>query len=211
MNASTGISWRAADCGDGWIGTSRRAASALHYADRDDCAAQVVSKPPHETLWAISTDYGADEALKKMFWLGVGALLVTSHYYVVGLITAEDIKRQRGRSGADQRVADVMTDAGHVPLLGWQTVLDSTLNDVLQIFESTRTNHLVVVQSEDSDFTRVRGLIYRRQLRRQLGAFPNHQGTTCSPSRFAAVQTRASRLSSASPAMAARPVSAAAR
>jgi predicted transcriptional regulator len=164
MRAVTGISWRA---------SNRAAASALHYADREDCAVQVVSKPPHETLWAISTDYGADEALKKMSGLGVGALLVINHYFVVGLITAEDIRRRRGVPGVDQRVADVMTDAGHVPLLGWQTVLESSLNDVLQIFESTRTNHLVVVQSEDSDFTRVRGLIYRRQLRRQLGAFPN--------------------------------------
>jgi predicted transcriptional regulator len=171
--ANPGISWRA---------SGRSAASAPQYSapqysaqqysvpqyvDRDDCAVQVVSKPPHENLWVIGTDYGADEALKKMFWQGVGALLVSSHYYVVGLITAEDIKRQRGRSGsAEQRVADVMTDAGHVPLLGWQDVLDASLNDVLQIFESTRTNHLMVVQSEDSDFTRVRGLIYRRQLRR---------------------------------------------
>jgi hypothetical protein len=30
----------------------------------------------------------------------------------------------------------------------------------------------VVVESERSDFTRVRGLIYRRQLMRQLGIFP---------------------------------------
>jgi predicted transcriptional regulator len=172
MKANPGISWRAS----GRSAASAPQYSALQYSaplysaplyvDRDDCAVQVVSRPPHENLWVISTDYGADEALKKMFWQGVGALLVSSHYYVVGLITAEDIKRQRGRSGAGQRVADVMTDAGHVPLLGWQDVLDASLNDVLQIFESTRTNHLMVVQSEDCDFTRVRGLIYRRQLRR---------------------------------------------
>jgi CBS domain-containing protein len=108
--------------------------------------------------------------------LGVGALLLTSHEHVVGLITGDGIRRARARHATDQRVADAMTDAmtdaGHIPLLGWQRVLQLTLSDVLQIFETTRTNHLVVVESEASEFTPVRGLIYRRKVLRQLGVFP---------------------------------------
>jgi hypothetical protein len=100
--------------------------------------------------------------------LGVGALLLTSHEHVVGLITGDGIRRARARHATDQRVAD----AGHIPLLGWQRVLQLTLSDVLQIFETTRTNHLVVVESEASEFTPVRGLIYRRKVLRQLGVFP---------------------------------------
>jgi hypothetical protein len=43
---------------------------------------------------------------------------------------------------------------------------------MLQIFDRTHANHLVVVDTESSAFTRVRGLVYRRQLVRQLGVFP---------------------------------------
>lgn len=100
--------------------------------------------------------------------MGVGALLLTSHEHVVGLITGDGIRRARARHATDQRVAD----ASHIPLLGWQRVLQLTLSDVLQIFETTRTNHLVVVESEASEFTPVRGLIYRRKVLRQLGVFP---------------------------------------
>jgi predicted transcriptional regulator len=127
-------------------------------------------RPPK--CWAISQECDLAEAHRRLAWLGVGALLVTSHEHVVGLITIDGIRRARARHATNQRVADAMTDAGHIPLLGWQRVLQLTLSDVLHMFESTRTNHLVVVESAASDFTPVRGLIYRRQVLRQLGVFP---------------------------------------
>ena len=64
-----------------------------------------------------------------------------------------------------------MTDAGHVPMIDWQTVVGATVNDVLRLLDRTHANHLLVVETESSSFTRVRGLVYRRQLVQQLGVF----------------------------------------
>jgi CBS domain-containing protein len=104
--------------------------------------------------------------------LGVPAFLVTREQQVVGLVTFDDVQRQRGPLCGPDCVADVMTDASHVPMIDWQTVLDATVSDMLLIFDRTHANHLVVVDTESSAFTRVRGLVYRRQLVRQLGVFP---------------------------------------
>jgi hypothetical protein len=57
-------------------------------------------------------------------------------------------------------------------LIDWQTVLEATVSDLLQIFDSDHVNHLLVVEKQSSAVTRVRGLVYRRQLVRQLGTFP---------------------------------------
>ena len=45
------------------------------------------------------------------------------------------------------------------------------MNDVLRLLDRTHANHLLVVETESSSFTRVRGLVYRRQLVQQLGVF----------------------------------------
>jgi CBS domain-containing protein len=106
-----------------------------------------------------------------MLRLGVRAFLVTRAQQVVGLISFEDVKRERGTDSNANRVADVMIDASHVPMIDWQTILDATVSDLLQIFDSTHANHLVVVDTESSAFTRVRGLVYRRQVVGRLGVF----------------------------------------
>jgi CBS domain-containing protein len=137
----------------------------------NDSAVRVVCDSTTEDLWTISKDCGLEEMLEKMARVGVAALLVTHERYVVGLITFEDIKRKRGTRRNANHVADVMTDAGHVPMIEWQTVIGDTVNDLLRLFERTNANHLVVVETESSSFTRVRGLVYRRQLIQQLGVF----------------------------------------
>jgi predicted transcriptional regulator len=137
----------------------------------NDSAVRVVCDSTNEELWTVSKDCRLEEMLDKMARVGVGALLVTHERHVVGLITLEDIKSKRGTCGNAYRVADVMTDAGHVPMIDWQTVIGATVNDLLRLLDSTHANHLLVVETESSSFTRVRGLVYRRQLLQRLGAF----------------------------------------
>jgi len=137
----------------------------------NDSAVRVVCESTNDDMWTVSKDCGLDEMLDKMARMGVGALLVTHDRHVVGLITSEDIKRKRGARRNANRVADVMTDGGHVPMIDWQTVIGATVNDLLRLFERTRANHLLVVETESSSFTRVRGLVYRRQLVQRLGVF----------------------------------------
>jgi CBS domain-containing protein len=163
MNANTH------DCSR--LPASRGTAEPFHVRINDS-AARVVSDSTGEVLWTIGGDCGLDEVLDKMAELGVPAFLVTREQQVVGLVTFDDVQRQRGPLCGPDCVADVMTDASHVPMIDWQTVLDATVSDMLQIFDRTHANHLVVVDTESSAFTRVRGLVYRRHLVRQLGVFP---------------------------------------
>jgi len=137
----------------------------------NDSAARVVSDSTGEVLWTIGGDCGLDEVLDKMAELGVPAFLVTREQQVVGLVTFDDVQRQRGPLCGPDCVADVMTDASHVPMIDWQTVIGATVNDLLRLLERTHANHLVVVETESSSFTRVRGLVYRRQLVQRLGVF----------------------------------------
>ena len=137
----------------------------------NDSAVRVVCDSTNEDLWTVGKDCGLEETLDKMARVGVGALLVTHERNVVGLITVEDIKRKRGAHRNASRVADVMTDAGHVPMIDWQIVVGATVNDLLRLLDRTHANHLLVVEAESSSFTHVRGLVYRRQLVQRLGVF----------------------------------------
>ena len=124
----------------------------------------------------INEDCGLDDAQDELFRWGARALLVTRGHQVVGIITAEDIAGERlayadnfhGRDGV--RVDYLMTHANDVPAIEWQTVLNATVRDVLEIFEGTGAKVLMVVETETALRARVRGLIQRSRLERQLGA-----------------------------------------
>jgi predicted transcriptional regulator len=137
----------------------------------NDSAVHVVCDSINEDLWTVGKDCGLEEMLDKVARVRVGAMLVTHERNVVGLITVEDIKRKRGTHRSANRVADVMTDAVHVPMIDWQTVVGATVNDLLRLLDRTHANHLLVVETESSSFTHVRGLVYRRQLIQRLGVF----------------------------------------
>jgi len=162
MNLSTTECRRAPRISVTGFGASAARKPAPPILRMDDSAVQLVDKSSSDVLWAIREDCGLDEVLGKMSRLRVSAFLVIRGRQIVGLVSCEDIRRMRGRVSIDSRVADVMTDAVRVPMLGWDTVLAATVSDLLRIFDSTRSNHLMVVESERGDFTRVRGLIYRR-------------------------------------------------
>jgi predicted transcriptional regulator len=172
MNLKTAESQQAPWIGVTGFGASAARTPAPPILRMDDSAVQLVDTSSSDVLWAIREGCGLDEVLGKMSRLRVSAFLVIRGHQVVGLVTCEDIQRKRARVSVDSRVADVMTEAVHVPMVGWGTVLAATVRDLLQIFDINRSNHLMVVESERSDFTRVRGVIYRRQLMRQVGVFP---------------------------------------
>lgn len=106
------------------------------------------------------------QAFDDMFRLGVRAFLVVRDSSVVGLITAEDIRRSNAPQ--QQCVAEVMTAAFDVPAIDWQTLQDSRISDLVEIFEGTGVRHLIVLQSEISNLSTVRGWIHRERLERQL-------------------------------------------
>ena len=122
----------------------------------------------------VTEDAGLEEVVDQMFRLGVRAFLVVHDRSVIGLITAEDASDARraqqrcGAAGRDLRAADVMTPSLDVPAIDWQTLRDSRISDLIEIFEGTGVRYLVVLQTETATWSTVRGLIHRQRLERRL-------------------------------------------
>ena len=61
-----------------------------------------------------------------------------------------------------------MTPALEVPAIDWQTLQESRICDLIEIFEGSGVRYLVVLQTEAASWSTVRGLIHRQRLERQL-------------------------------------------
>ena len=75
-------------------------------------------------------------------------------------------------TGGERRelcVADVMVPAADMPAVDWQTIAEATVGDLVDIFEGSGAQHLVVLENETMDLSSVRGLIDRVRLERRLG------------------------------------------
>jgi CBS domain-containing protein len=121
----------------------------------------------------IGEDAGVEEVMDRMFRLGVRAFLVVHDRSVVGLITAEDARaareaRRLQRRPTELRASELMTPSQDVPAIDWQTLQDSRISDLLEIFEGSGVRYLVVLQTETATWCTVRGLIHRGRLERQL-------------------------------------------
>jgi CBS domain-containing protein len=122
----------------------------------------------------IAEDAGLEEVVDHMFRLGVRAFLVVHDRSVIGLVTAEDAdaargsQRRCGGTARELRAADVMTAACDVPAIDWQTLQESHIRDLIEIFEGSGVRYLVVLQTETASWSTVRGLIHRQRLERQL-------------------------------------------
>jgi predicted transcriptional regulator len=115
----------------------------------------------------VDEGYSLDEAIDQMFRMGVRAFLVVRDRSVVGLMTASEAVRSAPRHS---RVAEVMTLTDDVPAIDWQTLGDAHVRDLVEIFDGTGVNHLVVLESQSARVSSVRGLIQRRRLARQLSS-----------------------------------------
>jgi hypothetical protein len=70
-------------------------------------------------------------------------------------------------AGASLCVAELMTEEPDFPSIDWQTVLDSMMSDLLDIFEGAECKYLVVVEKLGETLARIRGLIDRSHLPRR--------------------------------------------
>ena len=126
----------------------------------------------------VAEDLELEQVLDEMFRLGVRALLVVRERAVIGLITVEHARDERGlkplqdvRDDAHQgpRVADVMTPSAEVPAIDWQMIVGAQIRDLIEIFDGSGAQHMVVLENEVPNLSNVRGLIHRSRLERQLG------------------------------------------
>jgi CBS domain-containing protein len=154
--------------------TPQRAPTArtrdLRRLRASDPAVRVMTDFLHDPPLTAAEDCPLDSALDDMFRFGVRAFLVVRELCVVGLITVEDIRQ--ARRGAATRVVEAMTAAADMPAIDWQTVQQSRISDLLEIFEGARVHHLVVLESESAQRARVRGLVHRSRVERSLHLSP---------------------------------------
>ena len=128
---------------------------------------------------SVTEDLGLEHALDEMFRLGVRAFLVVRERGVIGLLTVEHARGERRLEQSQNlrddsyqglRVADVMTLSTEVPAVDWQIVVGAQIRDLIEIFDDSGAQHMVVLENEMPNLSSVRGLIHRGRLERPLGA-----------------------------------------
>lgn len=113
-------------------------------------------------------------AVDDMSLLGVSAMLVVRNQIVVGVVAAGRRRNGSGSAAGEPtssvHVADVMLPVIEVPAIDWHTLQEAFVSDLLEIFEGAGIDYLVVLDTEKPGQSRVRGMIHRGRLLRQLQA-----------------------------------------
>jgi CBS domain-containing protein len=128
---------------------------------------------------AVNADSSLDDALADMIRLGVHTLVVIQQRiesvdpYLVGLITAHDIERERPHRlrrttrlnwPEDAIVADVVTPWDELPLVNYESLRTMSADDLNEIFQSASLTHLLVIEMQGAESMLARGLLSRAAL-----------------------------------------------
>lgn len=106
-----------------------------------------------------------EEATDCMFAAGVRNLLVVRGQRVIGLISAAQAARARHHR---RHIADAMTLTEEAPAIDWGTLDEARVIDLLEIFDGSGVDQLLVLESHSATLNSVRGLVHRERLQRQL-------------------------------------------
>jgi CBS-domain-containing membrane protein len=123
---------------------------------------------------------GLPQAEQMMIYQGVRMLFVVSDMpSLEGLITTTDLSGDRAMRLVGERnvrhdelsVADVMTPLSRLDAIAFERMASATVGNVIATLKRFGRNHLIVVQAATAQTPqRVRGVISRAQIERQLGA-----------------------------------------
>ncbi len=127
----------------------------------------------------IRPDQTLQQAEQTMIYQGVRMLFVVSEMPALeGLITSTDLRGERQMSLVhtrnmrfdDMRVSDVMTELSMLDAIDYEPMVGATVGNVVATLKRVGRNHLLVVQAAARGAPRrVRGVISRTQVERQLG------------------------------------------
>jgi len=128
----------------------------------------------------IRPDQTLHQAEQTMIYQGVRMLFVVSDMpELEGLITSTDLRGERQMRLVharqlrfdEMRVADVMTELGWLDAIEFGHMRSATVGNMIATLKRVGRNHLLVVQAAAHGAPRrVRGVISRTQVERQLGA-----------------------------------------
>ena len=127
----------------------------------------------------IQPDATLEQAEQTMIYQGVRMLFVVSDMpELEGLITSTDLRGERQMRLVharqlrfdEMRVADVMTELGWLDAIEFGYMRSATVGNMIATLKRVGRNHLLVVQvATSSTPLRVRGVVSRAQIERQLG------------------------------------------
>lgn len=158
-------------------GVSLPAASPWHYAPvtSDSPALEVMTDLTTVKAATIRPDATLPQAEQAMIYQGVRMLFVVDALPALeGLITTTDLRgerqmrvvHERGLHFDEMRVADVMTPLAMLDAIDLAAMRSATVGNLIATLKRFGRNHLLVVESTPR---RVRGVVSRAQIERQLG------------------------------------------
>ena len=146
----------------------------------DSPALEVMTDLTQVKAATIGPAISLDQAEQMMIYLGVRMLFVVSDMPAIeGLITSTDLRGERQMRLVHERgvhydelcVADVMTNLESLDAIAYERMRTTTVGNVIATLKRFGRNHLLVVQAAtEQSGRRVRGVVSRAQIERQLGA-----------------------------------------
>jgi len=150
-----------------------------HPVTLDSPALDVMTDLTKVKAATIPADRTLRQAEQAMIYQGVRMLFVVDEMPLLeGLITSTDLHGERQMSVGqarqlrfdEMRVADVMTELSMLDAIEFERMGGVTVSNLVATLKDVSRNHLLVVQkSEGAGPPRVRGVISRAQIERQLG------------------------------------------
>ena len=119
-----------------------------------------------------------EQAEQKMIYLGVRTLFVVEDMpKILGLVTSTDLQGDKPLRLIEERrlardrimIADVMTPLADLDAIDFDSLRFASVSNLVATLKSFGRSHLLVVESPAEGPERVRGVISRAQIERQLG------------------------------------------
>jgi CBS-domain-containing membrane protein len=144
----------------------------------DAPALEVMTDLEQVTAVTIDPEASIEHAMRVMVRRNVRLLLVVNvDNEILGLITATDLlgekpvqyMHEHGGSRADIQVRDLMTPHERLEVIEFEAVRTAKVGHVLATLRASGRQHALVLDAEERERPRVRGIFSTSQLSRQLG------------------------------------------
>jgi CBS domain-containing protein len=162
------------------VGIAQAAPWQTHPVTLQSPALSVMTDLTQVKAATIRPETTLREAEQAMIYLGVRMLFVVSDMPAIeGLITTTDLHgdrqmtlvHQRGLRYDELTVADVMSGLSSLDAIDFYAMRTADVGNLIATLKRFGRNHLLVVQTATAESPRrVRGVISRAQIERQLGA-----------------------------------------
>lgn len=148
------------------------------FVSEDDEALSVMIDFRSRSSVTVHENDKIDDALEHLKHTGVRCAFVVDkkQQSVVGMLTAHDVLGEKpqqhihffGGERSDVQVTDIMQKLGEWRVAELQDIQQSTVADVLNIFNKTGLTHLPVIEVNDGSQARLRGMFSFAKIKRLL-------------------------------------------